>query len=142
MPRWAAHSMPIIMALLHALAEQHELASALAHRLHGEGFMPSSFPLFPAADGTEVAKAAVVLAIETVAEALGLPLYTAGGQRRFGGHSMRVTGAQFLAQRGLDLSISSCWQDGPVRWWRGMCRRPHWRRLWSPSKSPRGILHT
>eukprot|EP00971_Amphidinium_carterae_P215050 4268040-Amphidinium_carterae.1 len=54
----------------HALAEQHELSSTLAHRLHGEGVMPSSFPLFPAADGTEVAKADVVRAIETVADAL------------------------------------------------------------------------
>eukprot|EP00971_Amphidinium_carterae_P246526 4896473-Amphidinium_carterae.1 len=89
---------------LHALLEQHELACALARRLHGEDFLPSSFPLFPAADGTEVTKAAVVLAVEKVADTLGLPLYTAGGRRRFGGHSMRVTGAQFLAQRGLDLS--------------------------------------
>ncbi|CAE8601735.1 unnamed protein product [Polarella glacialis] len=65
----------------------------------------TSFPLFPSCDGLPVTKAAVVLAIEAMAVHLGLPLLDTLGRRAFGGHSLRVSGAQYLASRGLSLAI-------------------------------------
>ncbi len=53
-------------------------------------------PLFPDSDGDTVSKAAVVGRIEFIAARLDEPLLDAQGLRRFGGHSMRVTGAQWL----------------------------------------------
>jgi hypothetical protein len=71
----------------------------------GDRSTVTSFPLFPSCDGATVTKAAVVLAIEAMADHLGLPLSDPLGRRAFGGHSLRVSGAQYLASRGLSLAI-------------------------------------
>jgi len=67
------------------------------------------FPLFPARDGSTLAKKNTVLAIRGVIERTGTPLERpdgAGGLRqRFGEHVLRVAGAQFLARSGLDLIL-------------------------------------
>lgn len=58
-------------------------------------------PLFPTAAGTTPSKDAVVRSIEAVAALLGEPLFEADGTRRYGGHSMRVSGARWLAAKGV-----------------------------------------
>ena len=47
----------------------------------------------------------VVASLERVATALGEPLLDAHGVRRFGGHSLRVTGARTLAALGVSLAL-------------------------------------
>ena len=49
-------------------------------------------------------KDGVVRSIERAAEAIGHPLLNAWGRRRFGGHSLRVSGARWLAGIGLEAS--------------------------------------
>jgi len=67
------------------------------------GTLPHGLPLFPTLNGRPASKAAVVASIEYVASALAEPLTDAAGRRRFGGHSLRVTGARHLATLGLEL---------------------------------------
>ena len=62
-----------------------------------------ALPLFPSATGGFVEKRHVVSSIEHVAAALFEPLVDERGVRRFGGHSLRVTGARTLAALGVDL---------------------------------------
>ena len=47
----------------------------------------------------------MVLTIEHIAELLGEPLVDVQGIRRFGGHTLRVTGARTLAGMGIDLML-------------------------------------
>ena len=60
-------------------------------------------PLFPHVLGQIVDKNAVVSTIEAVAMKLNLPLTSDLGQRLYGGHSLRVGGAQHLAAVGVPL---------------------------------------
>lgn len=60
-------------------------------------------PLFPDEAGDTVTKAAMVGTIEQIAVRLGLPLLDVLGQKRFGGHSLRVSGAQWLGNLGFDV---------------------------------------
>ena len=83
----------------HAVHEQ----IALLKMLFGE--VSPQTPLFPDRAGEVVQKRAVVAVIENVASLLGEPLTDEQGQRRFGGHSLRVTGARHLAAIGLDISL-------------------------------------
>jgi hypothetical protein len=62
-----------------------------------------ALPLFPSATGGFVEKRHVVSSIEHVAAALLEPLVDERGVRRYGGHSLRVTGARTLAALGVDL---------------------------------------
>ena len=57
-------------------------------------------PLFPSLAGCFVEKRHVVSSIEAVAKLVGEPLEDSRGVRRFGGHSLRVTGARTLAELG------------------------------------------
>ena len=50
-------------------------------------------------------KAAVVALITAVATALNLPTEEVAGRTLFGGHSLRVTGAQHLAAHGFPLLL-------------------------------------
>ena len=88
-----------IICPAHAIQEQ----LALLADLFGE-VLPST-PLFPNRAGEVVEKKAVVTFIETVATLLDEPLTDDQGQRRFGGHSLRVTGARHLASIGLEISL-------------------------------------
>ena len=60
---------------------------------------------FPAASGSQLTKRHVVASIEAVALGQGLPLTSENGQRRFGGHTCRVAGSQYLASIGLELAL-------------------------------------
>ena len=61
-------------------------------------------PLFPTRGGTVPSKAKMVLTLEHFATQCGEPLVNSAGLRVFGGHSMRVTGAQTLAAQGIEVS--------------------------------------
>jgi len=60
------------------------------------------FPLFPTRNGEVAAKDKVTLTFEALAAATGQAT-TVNGVRVVGGHSGRVTGAQFLAGLGLEI---------------------------------------
>ena len=76
-------------------------ASHLA-RLHGS--TPDLFPLFPNHQGRHCSKASIVASIEAAASGLGETLLDTEGRRLFGGHSLRVGGAKWLAEQGVSLS--------------------------------------
>jgi hypothetical protein len=65
----------------------------------------SEMPFFPSSSGGFVEKRHVVLSIEHIAAVLGESLVDSQGVRRFGGHSLRVTGARMLAGMGIDLML-------------------------------------
>lgn len=65
--------------------------------------LAQALPLFPNSAGETVSKAAVVATIEAVAARLGESLTDGAGSRRFGGHSMRVSGAQWLGLLGFSV---------------------------------------
>ena len=62
-----------------------------------------SLPLFPTAAGKVVSKAAVVQTILEAANRTGQEKTNADRTLRLSGHTLRATGAQHLARRGLDL---------------------------------------
>ena len=61
-------------------------------------------PLFPTWGARPVTKAGVVHTIRAGMARLGCPLSSASGAPRWGGHSMRVGGAQFLGRSGVEVS--------------------------------------
>ena len=65
--------------------------------------LPTTLPLFPAADGSAVTKDRMVATIVEAARRLEVPLAAPDGSARVSGHSLRVTGAQGLAKAGLDV---------------------------------------
>ena len=65
----------------------------------------SCTPLFPAVSGETVDKQDVVKTVEGLAERLGIAVLDSQGNRRFGGHTFRVSGAQYLAGIGLGESL-------------------------------------
>ena len=86
-----------------------------------EKFKPTSaewpcVPLFPKLDGTVALKAKVVETFEALATQIGQPLVV-NGSRAIGGHSARVTGAQFWAGVGLEtpkIAILARWAGDTV----------------------------
>ena len=68
-----------------------------------DGVMRLDLPVFPTSSGGVAAKEKVTQSLEVVASSLGLPLRDVHGVRRFGGHTMRVSGARHLAVLGFDL---------------------------------------
>ena len=64
-----------------------------------------SLPMFPSVSGVFVEKRHVVTSLEHIATAVGEPLVDASGVRRYGGHSLRVTGARTLAALGVNLAL-------------------------------------
>jgi len=66
---------------------------------------PDTLPLFPTATGETVEKTAVVESIEIVAGMLGEDLRDQQGRPRFGGHSLRVTGARRLARLAIPTAV-------------------------------------
>ena len=85
-----SHDIP---CAFHALKEQvawlHDTFSAASF---------DTLPLFPDANGSPVQKSKVVLTIEKVTLLLGEPLTDLQGRNRFGGHTLRITGARRLAR--------------------------------------------
>ena len=75
-------------------------------------------PLFPSGLGTVVAKSVMVKTICHAAFLLGVPPSAPDGSERVSGHSLRVTGAQGLAQLGWDLwtiQLHGRWHSDVVR---------------------------
>ena len=62
-------------------------------------------PFFPTSSGGTADKAQVVKLIEALAVTLRLPTVTPEGRSIFGGHSLRVSGAEWLARMGIPLAI-------------------------------------
>ena len=60
------------------------------------------FPLFPTPTGEAVTSENMLAFIEELAQMMDEDLYTKAGQRRFGKHSWRATGAVHLSTIGLD----------------------------------------
>jgi hypothetical protein len=60
--------------------------------------------LFASANGTVPLKAKFVDTFEAIAAQLGLSIWTSEGTRAYGGHSLRVTGAQALAAHGIEIT--------------------------------------
>jgi len=60
--------------------------------------------MFPTREGNVADKSTVVAHIEAVALKLGMDIEGASGERLFGGHSLRVTGAQWMASLGIPLA--------------------------------------
>lgn len=89
--------MPTAPCAYHALIRQRD--RCIMKFGHASGMLP----VFPDRSGSIVNKSAVVSVIEETAAKLGLPLLDQFGNRRFGGHSMRVSGAQHLAAVGVPL---------------------------------------
>ena len=87
---------PYHIALLH---HRWAIDQCLAH-----SGSPHDFPLFPTLEADTPDKESVVQSFEHIAAALGEPLYTADGTRRYGGHSPRVAGAQCLAAHGFEVA--------------------------------------
>ena len=73
-------------------------------RAHRQGSPPPpDAPVFPDRDGGVLSKERAVTVIRAAAEALGLALLDSAGHHRFGGRSLRVTGAQHLARIGISI---------------------------------------
>jgi len=69
----------------------------------GDYNLVDSSPLFPDYLGNVIKKAGMVATIEQMASKTGERLTNSAGTRRFGGHSMRVTGSRFWARAGLEV---------------------------------------
>lgn len=63
-----------------------------------------AMPLFPNNANTAVSKVHFVETIEAIAVRLGEPLQDKDGLRLYGGHTVRVTGAQSLAAHGIEIA--------------------------------------
>ena len=74
-------------------------------------------PLFPDYKGAVAKKVGVVSGLEGVLSRLGVQVRDVQGRRRFGGHSMRVTGSRFWATQGLEvykIQIFARWGSATV----------------------------
>ena len=97
----------------------------LAQRL---GRDPSHFPLLPNIRGNVPTKEAVSATIEEAALGVGIPTHHPDGHKKFGGHALRVAGAQSLSWAGFDawtIGLLASW--GRRRFW-GTFEMP----LWAP----------
>jgi hypothetical protein len=63
----------------------------------------AAVPLFPSAAGETVEKRAVVETVEQIGLLCGMALLDSAGGRKFGGHSLRVSGAQWLGRLGYEV---------------------------------------
>ena len=64
----------------------------------------SDWPLFPTSTGQFVSKALMVQTIITAASILELPSHTHSNTDKWGGHSLRTGGVQYMCSEGVDLS--------------------------------------
>ena len=87
---------------VHAVIGQLRL---LAHTFGQAKVDKGLLPMFPSASGGFVDKRHVVTCIEAVATLIGEPLEDHRGVRRYGGHSLRVTGARTMAALGIEIHL-------------------------------------
>ena len=77
----------------------------------------SPLPLFPNVDEDIPPEEAVAATIDAAAVGLGIPILHADGQRKFGGHSLRVAGAQSRSRAGFDswaIALLARWGSAVV----------------------------
>ena len=86
----------------HAGIRHLERVTIFRNNLYGSD-CTYDFPLFPCAMGTTVQKDKVVETIEALAHLTGLAAVDEQGRRAFGGHSLRVSGARWLAAMGVPI---------------------------------------
>jgi len=98
-----AASLAAAMPCPYHIAKAHDEALRLYFGQEADEPWPPEMPLFPTPEGSTVFKEAVVLTIEEIARRLSLPIYGEAGDRLFGGHSFRVSGAKWLAAEGLPV---------------------------------------
>ena len=84
----------------HSLARQFDLLHA---NFGINSTLPDWLPLFPDVQGGFVNKSTVVTIVETAALSLNEPLTNPLGHRRYGGHSLRTSGARLLSALGIEL---------------------------------------
>ena len=68
------------------------------------GLAAPDAPLFPTAAGLPPSKRGIVVTITSLMQKLNLPSHSASGAPRWGGHSMRVGGVQYLGRSGVEVS--------------------------------------
>lgn len=85
------------------LAHEH-VQAVRAHAITACLMDPDSLPLFHTGTGEVPSKASMVHTFEAIGGLCGMPLRNKDGLRLFGGHSLRVTGAQALAACGIEIS--------------------------------------
>ena len=101
-PRWPGAGVKSCPA--HVLAEHLLLLRALFPDRHDALGVPDlDLPLFPTCTGGVVKKEAMIETIQKAGEALGISCEAPDGSERLSGHSLRVTGAQGLAELGWHL---------------------------------------
>ena len=103
---------------MHALHNQLELLRLTFPSRFRDGSPAEDLPVFPDAEGEVCCKSVVVETLLRAAEALHVPVSTPDGAERISGHSLRVTGAQGFAHRGLDLwaiQLLGRWGSDAVR---------------------------
>ena len=96
----------------------HCMAAHLGQLRDHFGDLDEESPVFPTAAGSVVLKAHMEKCIEQTAELLGQPFRDGEGRPRFGGHSLRVTGARWLAELGMPLvsiQLLARWDSDVVR---------------------------
>ena len=94
-------------AALHPLCPVHALARHTQRlRARGPDFNSLHTPLVPDASGQMLTKAAFVSGLQQLLLAAGETVmfldHTGASRPRFQGHALRVTGAQYLTQKGVD----------------------------------------
>ena len=98
----------------HAASDQQKILTKL---FATDGGLPPNLPLFPTKQGQTVEKEAVVRTIEKVASTLQVETHNESGDRLFGGHTLRISGAQHMAAIGIDtviIALLARWQSSIV----------------------------
>ena len=120
-------------------ATERHLVRVLGHpRRAGDTF----FPLFADSQGKTMSKYLLIQAFRKTLQSAGIATQVQDAQGKqqdiFGGHCLRVTGAQFLACAGWKHPSYNFWGDGRRPRWNGMCNQHRWtsslkypRRFWT-----------
>ena len=87
----------------HAMHRQFGVLSSLFGHL--PAFTDGTLPLFPDIRGMVCTKESVVATFEQATLRIGKPIRTEDNVRILGGHSLRVTGAQYLASLGFSVAL-------------------------------------
>ena len=95
-------------AINHAHSTRSKVIASSCEQLDDmfkERAVDEALPLFPTSTGATAEKEKVVKLIELVACSLGLPVVSEEGRRLFGGHSLRVSGAQWITRMNVPLPL-------------------------------------
>ena len=120
----SASSLPLSLTLCPTRAAARQVLHAQELRSllstsdpFGPWSLQGEFPLFPTLAGLTLDKVAVVGTVVEAARGLGIPHTDPDGRERFGGHSLRVGGAQSLSRAGIesrDIALLARWGSSTV----------------------------